>query len=240
MANDFGALTDHFGILAIADGGGVLGDKIELIESTLTPLAESRADAEDENGDVVASTYYGNDGGTIKEASSTFLIKTGTVDISLLKLGELATGKVVESIEITTSNKDWPKITVSGKLGMTALQKPTGKAATAKLPDLDIVGARRAQEISFSIGAGGRLTASSLKASGKISQANNGMGEPVAFAVNFENCEVTATQVRVSAAPTVTVSGSLVQTQGVSTGEPGPEYHTAEWKGEIPLTRDSA
>lgn len=240
MANDRGALTDHFGILAIAQGGDTLGDFIKLVESTKVPIPNERADAKDEYGDIVASSYYGNSGGTLYDASSTFAIYRGTVQLDMLKLGELSTGVVVESIEVTTSNGDWPMIKVSGKLGMDAVQVPDGKLATATLPaDIDILGAKMAQTMLFSVGAGCRLTASALKATGKISQVDDGLGEPAAYAVEFETAEITADFVRVTAAPSWTVSSPAVEKQAVGSTEPRAEYHTGSGSAEVALTRDT-
>ena len=62
MNSQFGAKTDHFGILA--DGEGTLGDVLEIIDSSATPDAQSRADA-DENGDIAAATWHGNTDGAL-------------------------------------------------------------------------------------------------------------------------------------------------------------------------------
>ena len=114
MAN-FGALTDHF-TLAASVG--------TLVESSKTPVANSRADALDENGDIADAAWYGNTAAELYEASCTYQVDTTDVNVATaLKLGELATGVVVTSIEISTSNGDWPKITVSGILGTGALEQ---------------------------------------------------------------------------------------------------------------------
>ena len=239
MSGNFGALTDHFGILAISDGGtGTLGDVLELIESSNDPTPKSKAVAEDEAGDIVESTFFGNSGGAIKEASSKFRLKSGTLDTARLKIGELATGKVVEKIGIITSNKEWPSFEFSGKLGTTALQSREGKLATATLPSFTIRGAKLAQPISFTYAAGCRLTGSKFTASGKIEDTKDGLGEPVAFGISFEAIEVSADFVRVSAAPAWTPTGDLVEKQAPTLKESGPEYHTSTASGEIPLVRD--
>lgn len=238
MANDFGALTDHFGILAIVDGDGTLGDILKLQDSENGPIPEDRADATDESGDIVASTYFGNDGGTIKDATSKFVVKSGTLDTALLKIGEVATGKVIESISIDTNNKGWPTIEVKGKLGTPAFQAPTGKTASATLPSFDIKGAKLAQPISFTYGVGCRLTSCKMTASGKIEDVKDGMGEPVAYGISFEVVEVAAEFQRVSAEPTWTVTSPMIEKQKPTTKEPSAEYHTSSASGEMPLARD--
>jgi len=232
MASDFGALTDHFSI-ATAD--------LILVESSKTPVAESRAEARDENGDIAAVTYYGNDGGTISDASCTYLLKSGTLGLDSLQVGELSTGVIVESIEIATSNGDWPRVTVSGKLGTFAVQAPTGSAATATLPaDIDLVGAKKAQVMGFTVGSGCKLTGCSMSVAASITQADDGLGEPVAYAVSFDIATVTAEFVRITAQPSWTVTGDLIETQAPSTVEPQAAYHTSTATGEIPITRDAA
>jgi hypothetical protein len=101
--SNFGALTDHFGILAIVNGGGTLADVLTLTASSKTPDAQGRADALDENNDPAASTWFGNTEGDLFDASSTFVCKTGSFNLNLLKGGEITVGKVITSIEVGTS-----------------------------------------------------------------------------------------------------------------------------------------
>lgn len=240
MANDFGALTDHFGILALTHDGGTMADVLELVDSSKVPIAKSRADAQDESGDVAASTYYGNAAGALYTASSTFRLKSGTISLNEFTIGELATGKVVNDVEASTANSQWPEIKFDGILGTPAIQAPTGKEAFATLPDIDIVGAKLAQVMDFTVGAGGRLTGCTFKASATLDQANDGMGEPVAYAISFSPATVSAEFVRVTAQPAWTVSSPLVETSAPSTVEPEAAYHTSSAEGEIPITRDNA
>ena len=233
MANDFGALTDHFSI-ATSD--------LILVDSSKTPDAESVAQALDENGDLAARTVYGNDGGAVSEASCTYLLKSGTLNLNTLSLGELETGVVVTSIEMATSNGDWPKLTVSGKLGTPAFQAPTGKTAKAALPSQSIVGGKFAQPMTFTVGDGCKLTGCSFSVSAEISQADDGLGEPVAYAASFNNPpEISAEFVRITAQPSWTPTGALVETQAPSTVEPQAAYHTSSAKGILAvLTRGTA
>lgn len=232
MANDFGALTDHFS-LATSD--------LILVDSSNSPMPQSRADANDENGDIAASTYYGNSSGTFSEASCTYALKSGSLNLNTLKLGELEAGVVVETINLTTSNGAWPQIVVSGKLGMTAITAPTGKRNTATLPSITLNGTKQAQALSFTVGEGCKLVGSSLTASCELANQVDGLGEPVAWGLSFNSpAAVSAEFVRVTAQPSWTVSGSLVETQEPTTVEPNAAYHTSTAAGEIPITRGTA
>ena len=105
MAN-FGALTDHFTLAA------TIGT---LVESSKTPVANSRADALDENGDIADAAWYGNTDGDLYEASCTYQVDTTTLDLSPRRSSWASPRRALwSSIEISTSNGDWPEITVSG------------------------------------------------------------------------------------------------------------------------------
>jgi hypothetical protein len=233
MANDFGALTDHFSI-ATTD--------LILIDSSKTPVAESVAEALDENGDLAARTLYGNDGGTISDASCTYALVSGTLNLNTLSVGELETGVVVTGIDAATTNGDWPKITVSGKLGTAAFQAPTGKTATAALPSLTITGGKFAQVMSFTVGSGCKLTSCSFSVGADIAQVDDGLGEPAAYAASFNKPpEISAEFVRITAQPSWTVASPLEETQAPSTVEPHAAYHTSSAKGIMAvLTRGTA
>ena len=117
MAN-FGALTDHFGILAIVDGEGTLATVLELVDSSATPDAQSRADAQDENGDIADAHWHGNTVGNSSRRQARSPVKgAGTLNTALLACWRNRRREGDTSVEVTTSNSDWPKVVVSGKLG---------------------------------------------------------------------------------------------------------------------------
>ena len=97
-ATSFGALTDHFAILETVHDAGTLADIMVLVASSKVPRAQSRADAQDANEDIAASAYSGNDAGAIYEVSSTYALKSGTLDLSDLVIGELAVQIMAESL----------------------------------------------------------------------------------------------------------------------------------------------
>jgi len=240
MAAQFGALTDHFGILAIVDGEGTLADKLELIDASKTPDAMSRADAPDANGDIAASTWYGNTAGALAEASGTFLLKSGTLSSSLLKGGELAVGKTVLSVAINTSNGDWPKIVISGKLGTEAITEPTGKLNTWTFPEFSIVAAKRAQELAFTTGADCSLTDSSISGSLDLAMVPDGVGEPAAHGISGGPLTMGATFTAIEAAASWTLAGDWTETQAPGAAEGQAAYHTATATAEMIWERDTS
>lgn len=240
---DFGALTDHFGILAISDGAtGTLADVLTLVDSSKTPVAESRADANDENNDIAASTFYG--AGALFEASSTFALTSGDLDTALLLCGEIAVQKFIATVVIPTSNDGWPQITVSGTLGAETMVAPSGALSNKfSLPSVTLTARKQAQQIGFTTGAGCKLTGATLSASVELAQQEDGLGEPAAHGVSGGTFEVSADFVRITAAPSwaVTAPGiGLTETQAPGSAEGQAAYHTGTGTAAGTLTRDAA
>lgn len=229
----FGGKTDHFSF-ATTD--------LILQESSKVPRAPNEATALDANGDVAKTELYGNDAGTIYDVSATYLLKSGTLDLSTLFVGELSTGVFAGSITVDTSNGDWPKISVSGALGYAAFQAPTGKTAKAALPAITLIGGKFAQPMGFTVTAGA-LNGCSLSASCDTAEATDGEGEPVAYAASFPNAEVVANGVYTTAAFAWTVTSpgvGLIEKQAESTVEPQAAWQTSTATGYIPMVRGTA
>jgi len=244
--SNWGALTDHFGILAIVDGEGTLGDILELKESSKTPVAKSRSVATDENGDIAAATWFGPDG-TLYDASSTFILKTGTLDLSLIKLGETTAGTIRASLSVATDNGEWPTIEVTGKLGAETVTAPASKLNTFSLPEIDVLGIKAAQNFGgaaangFAVAANTKLNSSSLEFSIDIAESTNGLGVPIAHGVSGGVGVLSATIVRITAAP----GWTLDTDQWTETAAPGEEegeaeYHTGTGTAETYIERDDA
>jgi hypothetical protein len=229
----FGGKTDHFGF-ATSD--------LILQESSKVPRAPNEANALDANGDVAKTELYGNAAGTIFDVSATYLLKSGTLDLSTLYVGELSTGVFAGSITVDTTNGDWPKISVSGVLGYAAFQTPAGTTAKAALPAVTLTGGKFAQLIGFTVTAGA-LNSSSLSVNCDTDEATDGEGEPVAYAASFPNAEVTASGVYTSAAFAwaCTAPGiGLIEKQPESTVEPKADWQTSTATGYIPMVRGTA
>jgi hypothetical protein len=223
MAN-FGALTDHFTLAASAG---------TLIESSKTPVANARIDAQDENGDIADSEWHGNEDGDLYEASCTYQVDTNGVTVGALKLGELSTGVVVTSIEISTSNGDWPRVTVSGTLGTVALEQ----SKTYAMPTGTVAAKKQAQIIAGITLTTGKLTSASLSASCDLATANDGEGEPVAHGVSGAVAVATAEAVAITAeSPVLAADTGWNITTGSALNEPQAAWHTGSISVEKTLT----
>jgi len=238
--SNFGALTDHFGLASAT---------LILVNSSSTPVEQSRADANDENGDIAATTYFGNSTQEMADVSCTYALKSGTLNINTIKLGALAASATVlrESIEVSTSNGDFPQVTVSGRKNIIAITAPTGKLNTFTLPSYTLTGIKQAQLIGFTIGAGCRLTGSSIAANVEIAQQDNGLGEPAAHGVSGGTGTISAELVRVTSAPAWTVlttspwdAAGLAQTAAPGLEEGQAAYHTATATAQFTIVRDNA
>lgn len=230
----FGGLTDHFGLAT---------SNLVLVDSESTPVAQNRVDAQDENGDIVASAFHGNTSGDLSEVSCTYSVKSGILNTSDLKCGEIVEGGtriIITSIEVSTSNDGWPQVTVSGTAGAFDVCSVSGKLNTYTLPSVFIAGCKRAQPIGFTV-IEGRLTSSSISASVEIAQQENGVGEPVAHGVSGGTLEVSAELVRIDAAPawSITTPGiGLTETQAPSVSEGQASWHTSTATAAGTLERD--
>ncbi len=230
---NFGALTDHFGLTGV---GGVLETIGELVASSKTPVAQSRADALDANGDIVASAWYGNTEGNLYEASCTYALKSGTLACADLKLGEVSAGVVITSIEIATSNAAWPQITVSGMLGCAALEQ--GKKWP--MPTVSINGKKQAQLMGLTITTG-ELTDCSMSASCDFVRQDDGEGEPVAYGVSGAVASASGTAVANSTdSPVLAVAADWKRSQGSGLEEPQAAWNTTSMTVERLLTVEIA
>jgi len=225
--------TDHFGI-ATTD--------LVLISSTSTPVAQSNADAMDINGDVAETAYYGNSSGTYSEATCEYLLKSGTIDLATLDLGELSTGVIATSIGVSTDNSEsaHPKFTVSGTLGATAITAPTGLENTYTLPSITITANSFAQPIGFTVGEG-ELQSCSFEASCRYGVDTDADGEPVAFGVAGAEATVNAEFVNTGTQPawSLTLSG-LEEVQAPTDDQPQAAWGTSTASARVIIARDAS
>jgi len=229
MSNKFGALTDHFSLAS---------DDLVLVDSSEVPVAQDRTDAQDENGDITASAFHGNTAGDLKEVSCTYALKSGSLNLNTLYLGELETGLVATSLEASTSNTEWPQITISGTKGVEDVCNPDSAGTRFQLPNITLQGCKRAQIMGFTVGDNCKLTGSSLSASIELAQQEDGEGEPVAHGVSGGTYEVSADFVGITASPswTVTLAG-LTETQTPGSAEGQAAWHTGSGTAAGTLTR---
>jgi len=227
----FGALNDWFGLT-------YLSAHLELVDSSKEPIEQSRADAPDENGDPIASKFFGNTSGALFDVSCTYALKSGTLLLSTILLGETEAGKVREACEVGTANTDWPQITLTGKIGTQTIDAPDGKLNTFALPAITIAGRKQAQLLGFTVSAG-RLTASSLSASLEPAQQDDGVGEPAAHGVSGGTGTVSAELVKYNAsAPAWTVTlADATQIKAPGANEGQAAFHNTTASFGFTLTR---
>ena len=227
MAN-FGALTDHFGLAA------TLGT---LIESNKVPRPQTRKDALDENGDIADAAWHGNTAGTLYDATCVYQLDgAGTspdeLDLEDVKIGQIATGKVVTNAAPETANSDWPKTTVTGVLGTPALEQDKKWSLSGGT----IYARKQAQAIGIAV-ATGELTSCGTAASCDLAQADDGEGEPVAFGVSGAVQTATAEAVATSAAaPVLAAAEGWTVQQATGVNQPQADWHTASINVEKKLT----
>jgi hypothetical protein len=225
----FAGHVDHFGIEA---------EGWEILKSTKTARAMARADARDEENDIVDSTWYGNTAGTLFDATVEWVLKSGSLVLSAISIGELATGKFLGSFVVATSQDGWPKITATGVLGTSAMTAPSGKTNKFALPAITITGAKRAQPLGFTTTAGCVLTGSEVSASVDIAEQADGEGEPCAHGLSGGVLTGSGTFTGTTGSPawSVTLSDAEeTQSPGDETAEAG--YNTGTGTYEYILER---
>ena len=227
MGTDFGALTDHFSMAT---------DSLILIGSTNTPVAKSRADDPDENGDIVNAQWFG--GGDVEDVTCEYLLKSGTLNQNTLLLGEISDGTGVSSISVATSNSDYPKISVTGKLGLETMVAPTGKRNTWTLPSITITANKYAQPMGFTYSAG-RLLGCTIEASCEISETPDGLGEPAAHGVSGASGTISSEWGSEEPTITYTLTETVGVTQSPAITEPQAAFHTHTSASEFILVRDT-
>jgi len=234
-ATSFGARTDHFSILeTVHDETGTLDDIMVLVDSSAQPRALERADAHDENDDVVGSAYFGNDSSAVEEITCTYAIKTGTLDLSDLVIGELSAGVLAETLAVVTAGGAWPQITVSGFKGLQPITAPTDYTNQFTLPAISVLGIKQAQVLGFTVSAG-KLTGSGITFNCSMAEQADGVGEPAANGVSGGTGEVTAEFVRIADTPAWALAAVLDDDEvaGVFNAEvtmvPGESEGQAAW-----------
>jgi hypothetical protein len=225
MGTDFGSLTDHFSMAT---------DGLILIGSTKTPVAKSRADDLDENGDIANAQWYG--GGDVEDVTCEYLLKSGTLNLNTLSLGELSEGVAVSSISVALSNSDYPKISVTGKIGLETMVAPAGKSNTWKLPSITITASKYAKPMGFTYSSG-RLTGCTLEASCEISEVTDGLGEPAAHGVSGASGTISSEWGSEEPTITYTLTEPYGVTQAPAITEPQAAFHTYTAAAEFILPR---
>jgi hypothetical protein len=238
MSDQYGALTDHWGLIGT---GGALENKAVLVASSSTPVAKSVNRAQDANGDNAAEALAGQTAaGTLAEASCTYALSQNTVNLNTLKLGEIAANKIAATLSAVTSNSAWPQITVTGLINTITVVAPTGKLNTFSIADsITLTNAKRAQLLDFTVDADCRLTGSTYAASIETAEQTNGLGVIVAHGISggvvTQSCELVAVADVAAWTPGVTWK----ETQAPGADEGAAAWHTTSASAEKLLARDN-
>jgi hypothetical protein len=238
MADQYGAFTDHFGLIGAT---GALYEKAVLVASSSTPVAKSVNRAQDANGDNAAEALAGQTAtGTLAEASCTYALSQGTVNLDTLKLGEIAANKIARTLSAVTSNSAWPQITVTGLINTIAVVAPTGKLNTYSIvDDIELTNAKRAQLLDFTVDEDCRLTGSTYTASIETAEQINGLGVIVAHGISggvvTQSCELVAIDDVAAWTPT---GVTWQETQAPGADEGAAAWHTTSASAEKLLERD--
>jgi len=239
MANQYGALTDHFGLIGAT---GALYQKAVLVAASSTPVAKSVNRAQDLNGDNAAEAAAGQTAaGTLAEVSCTYALDQATVNLNTLELGELVAGTIARTLTAVTSNGAWPQITVTGLFNALTVVAPTGKLNKFSITDsITLTNAKRAQVLDFTVDAACRLTGSTYTASIETAEQANGVGVIVAHGLSggvvTQSCELVA----ITDVAAWTPGGTWIETQAPGAGEPQAGWHTTSAAAEKLLARDAA
>ena len=222
MANSFGGRTDHFGFAST---------DLILISSSSIPLPETVERAENQEGDYEAEEAHGqNAAGDLSAATCVYALKSDTLNLNTLAIGESASGVICESLEVVTANGAWPMFTATGQLATEDVAAPTGKLNTWTILDsILITGAKRAQLMDFAVDAGCRVTSSSYTAAVDIASQANGLGVIVAHGVSGGVSTISADLINITAtcAWTPTVESSWLEEQAPGADEPQAAFETS-------------
>ncbi len=199
----------------------------ELVSAQTQPRNHSVAEALDERGNTAHRTLYGGDD-DIKAVTATFALKSGTFGGST----KVTVGKTsgIESVKVTTSNGDWPRIEVVYHEGETQANgvTVTGDDFEFEFPEVEAL--RVAQPLLIAVGTGAKLTGSSLVVKCDRSELTGSHGALVATAYSHGTFEATADAVAVTATPafTATAPAGIEEFGGLS--ETNTAYGTSSAK----------
>ena len=212
----FGKGTDYFDLPT-----ALTNTDLKFIESSITPMATSVEHAQDADGNIAGQGDY--EAGPCDAVECSYDLLSGTLNLNTLFLGPITNGAVelcIESIDVTTSNSAWPRVTVSGYTGV------TNETDMPKfyLPSITINGKKIAQGLDFSVGANCRLTGSSIAASGEFHHALDEDGEVAAMAFTGATIEVSGDAVEIAGAVTWTPGVTWTETQS-----PGASNSNVSW-----------
>jgi len=212
----FGNGTDFFDIPTLITNANLI-----FIGSNTTPIPISVERAQDSEGNHAGEDSF--EGGPAVAVECVYKLQGGTLDLDDLHVGPVDNGAVhlcIVSIDVATSNSDWPTITVTGFTGVTDYSD----MPSFYLPDVTINGKRIAQGIDFSVGADCRLTGSGLSVSGEFHHDLDDAGEVGVMAFTGAVAELSGDAVEIAGVVTWTPGGTWIETQA-----PGADNGNIQW-----------
>jgi hypothetical protein len=230
---NWGGRTDHWGWTA---GVGPLASKAVVVNSSKEPRSKSRDNVEGGTGDIVDSEYYG--AGSIEEVSVEYLL-TADLDLSDLYLGELETGKVINSITVPSNPKAGMKIVVAGQFGNAAIVKPDGLLSTYFLPSFSVGAGHFVYELGFAV-TSGEIQSATATFTAEISEEPNGLGEPQTHGISGAAATLTMEFAKPAGTAAVTLDSFWTATKAAGTTEAQNSWHTTTLTAEGTLTRTVA
>ena len=214
MAYTFGAGS------GLVSPGGVLQSR------TVNGVARSYADAPDEWGDIEERTYYGLSG--LAEVSETYALNSGSFTLPALGLsGDL----MITSVEVSTSNSDWPQCTINYTSGMASAQLEGGAVT---LPSFTIEARRKAQPLAITGGDG--IQSTSFTASIDLSELRDEDGDQVKWAISNAAWESSIEALAGTFAIGAGLSGEL-EASGLNASNTAYQTATATANGYLAITR---
>lgn len=174
------------------------------------PYAPQSAELTDEFGNATARTYYGN--GSIVEHEAVYALMCGFAATSVV----IGTNGL-ESVAISTSNGEWPTMTVKWYTGLPSCQ--SGCTFTVAIPGVE--GKRKAQALGLA-NSTGKVQSSSWTASASMSLLLDEEGDPAAYAFSGGTIEASGEAV----GGTWTAGSGMALSSGPTENESNTAYST--------------
>lgn len=174
------------------------------------PYAPQSAELTDEFGNATARTFYGNE--NIVEHEAVYALMCGFAATSVV----IGTNGL-ESVAISTSNGEWPTMTVKWYTGLPTCQSGCTFAVT--IPGVE--GKRKAQALGLS-NSTGKVQSSSWTASASLSLLLDEEGDPAAYAFSGGTIEASGEAV----GGTWTAASGMTLSSGPTDNESNTAYST--------------
>lgn len=202
------------------------GEGLAMQSLKRSPRAWSIAEAQGEYGEVVARTRYGGND-AILECEASLVYKSGSCPASIT----LGVGQNIESLQIQTSNSDFPKYTIKWREG---LPNVSGLSFTVQLPS--ILPRRCAQSMGMNVASGARLNSSTYTCSVEYSECLDENGDLAACSWTGGKAEISAEAVSVTSQPVFTATdGWDIEETGAGIDESNTAYGTTSAKASRAL-----